>query len=194
MAESDVLVRTDEGNDKPARLSWDTEFNLATNRADWVVADETEDVTNRGGFKSQNPLGTAIYLCLFSNARLPDDMNPTDGSNERQGWHGNSYNVDRALGERALGSLLWNLSRRALNNQTEMLAKHYAAVALQTLIDQGAVNHFEIETEVDKAKGRMNMLVRAIDTGGQSLFIGQVGDVTGLRTWLPSFIGAFPLQ
>ncbi len=172
MADADVLVRTDEGNDPPAVYSWDTEPDPLTLRADWVVADDTETPRNRGGFKSQNQLGTAIYLCLFTDARLPDDMKPPDGSNERRGWHGNSYDVDSASGERELGSLLWTLSRRALDTQTEMLVKHYAQVALQTLVDQGAVNHFEIETEVDKAKGRMNILVKATDAAGQNLFIG----------------------
>lgn len=175
---SDPIIRIEEGADEPTVFGWDSEWTNTdpeTGRggcADWVVADETETERNRGGFKSQDPLHTAIIICLFTDKRRPDSIPSPDGSDDRRGWHGNSYDVDSAAGERELGSLLWTLDRSLIDDQTLRMAVHFSADALQTLVDQGAVDHFEIEAEADRLNGILKLQVNAFDATGDSIFSG----------------------
>lgn len=179
-------ARSAEGKDPPVPASWDSVWvpwdpeTGTGGYADWAMADSNENPRNSGGLKAQNPLATSIMLCLFTDRRRRDgkrrrdDMPANDGSLDDRGYHGDSYDVDTAAGERELGSLLWTLERERLTTQDLKLIEHYAADALQTLVDQGAVDHFEITAERDLLEpNRVNMLVKAFDRFGAPLFSGQ---------------------
>ncbi len=171
-----IIDRTAEGLDDPTVGSWDsiwTPWDPETGNggfADWAVADASEIMRNRGGFKSQDSLGTAILICLFTDRRRPEDVASPDGSTDRRGWHGDSYDVETSEGERELGSLLWTLQRERLTIEDLRLVEHYASDALQTLVDQGVVDHFEIRAEKDSVAGRVSMLINAFSPTGERLY------------------------
>lgn len=125
------------------------------------------DAYNSGGLQNVDPVGTAVLLCLASDARLPDYLVGRFGFTiaDQKEWHGNTVAVDTASGEEPLGSLLWTLRRAPLTNYTAKMAEHFAAQALQTLIHQRVVSQFSIHAEIDKVLGRLSLYVSAYVPG-----------------------------
>jgi phage gp46-like protein len=176
-----VITREAEGEDPEAVFSWDTTWTQwdylssvggSGGYGDWLVADAEEVTTNRGGFQSRDQLTTAIIQCLFTDKRKPDELEVNNESDDPRGWHGDSYDVDIDAGERELGSYLWTLQRDGPVPVDVKRVEHYASEALQTLVDQGAVDHFEITAEVAPIEGRISFLVNAFAKNGASLFAG----------------------
>lgn len=129
-----------------------------------------DDPPNRGGLQALAPLATAVLVCLFTDKRRPDDVDAPSGTNERRGWHGDTFDIDGASGERELGSLLWTLERAILSEETARLAKQYAEDALQTLVDQGAVSRVEIAAAVNRQEQALILHVAAMNEEGESIF------------------------
>lgn len=157
-----------------ARPSWDSRWvgdaTTPAGHCDWATAGDDE-AGNRGGLAATQPIETAILLCLFTDRRLPDEMaDPTDF--DRRGWHGDTFDLDRNAGERPMGSLLWTLDRAALSAGTARLAEHYAAEALQTLIDQRVVRSFDIAAEVDGQNAMLKLEIVAYGPSGEAIYAG----------------------
>lgn len=170
-----VRIRSDEGLDPALPLLWDSVWvpnisGSAGGHADWAVADPEVETGNIGGFQALKPLETAIILCLFTDARRPDGVSGNDESAERRGWHGDTYDVITEDGERPLGSLLWTLERESLSAQTARLAEHYAHMALETLVLQGVVDHFDIESEINEPENRLALGIKAYAPDGEPIF------------------------
>jgi len=130
---------------------------------DWNIS-SADELANSGGFQNVDPIGTAVLLALFTDARLPDYMVGRFGFTraDQQEWHGNTVAVDRAAGEEPLGSLLWTLRRAPLSKYTARMAEHFTAMALQPLIRQKIVRGFEITAEIDKANSRLSIHIRTL--------------------------------
>lgn len=159
-----------------AEASWDSVWvgdnsTVVGGWADWLTAGQDAG-TSTGGFRSTSPVETAILIQLFTDRRLPDEFADTEDDG-RGGWHGDTFDIDRQSGEGPIGSLLWTLDRASLNNETARRAEHYAAEALQTLIDQRVVGRFDIEAETDSLAGTLVLHVQAFapDTK-QLLYVG----------------------
>ncbi|MCI0551952.1 MAG: phage GP46 family protein [Anaerolineae bacterium] len=176
---SDPIVRIDEGLDDVIPYSWDTEWrnDVGDGCGDWVIAENDPDAEgaeierNRGGLKAQNALGTSILICLFTDRRKPPYIDASDGSTDPRGWWGDAVDIDETLHEGPLGSNLWLLARAPNDYQTLIQAEHYAAEALQTLVNQGAVHHFEIEA-YPFGHDQIRLKVKAFDpTGKELIFI-----------------------
>ena len=119
-----------------------------------------------GGLVSANPLRTAALLLLFSDARAEDEDLRFEHRGDRRGWPGDGFDVDRASGEAALGSLLWLYRRRELLDVTGQEVEAEAARALQPLIRQGAVARIDVSAAVDKAGGRVALTVKMYGRAG----------------------------
>jgi phage gp46-like protein len=139
---------------------WDTVI-LPDGSFDWVLSDEIAEPENVGGFQSTDDLGTAIILCLFSDAEIPQHLLDFYGveAAQRGKWHGNTFGMENGEGE--LGSDLHRIERMELNEETLKLAIHYAAAAVQTLVVQKLVTDFSVSGEIIKDEGRINLLVTA---------------------------------
>lgn len=160
--------------DLKASPSWDSiwpaDFDAGlADCADWAVAGE-EETWNRGGLQAIDPVATAIIICLFTDARRPDGIEGEDDASDRRGWHGDSFDIDAAAGERPIGSLLWTLERASLTYETRRLAEHYAAEALQSLIDQGVLSRVEVSAEIETPAGRLVISIKAYGPDGQRLY------------------------
>ncbi|PKH22297.1 hypothetical protein CIG19_13420 [Enterobacterales bacterium CwR94] len=85
-------------------------------------------------------LERAVMISLFSWRRAePDDI-----SDERYGWWGDSWpsrENDR------IGSRLWLLRRSTLTNHTAIKAREYLQQALNWMLEDGVVTHFEVQAE-----------------------------------------------
>ena len=131
-----------------------------------VVDPRTGEVTtmqralNSGGLANVDPVGTAVLLCIASDARLPDYMVGRMGFTvaDQHEWHGNVAGL--APGEEPLGSLLWTLRRAPLNNYTARMAEHFCAEALQVLVRNGVIRNVVVHAEVDKTLGRLSIVIR----------------------------------
>jgi phage gp46-like protein len=187
---ADPIIRHQEGLDPSATPLWDTVWRLdfdpenpgsgaAGAAGDWATVEDEPpepesgippEPNNRGGLRARDQLATAIILCLFTDRRRPDDVEAPDGSAERRGWHGDTFDMER--GEAALGSLLWTLERGVLNYETQRRAEYYAAEALEPLIAQGAVERFDIVSEIDKDRGLLGLRIAAHGPSGEALFAG----------------------
>lgn len=163
------IVRIIDGTEPQPPGPWDTVWSQAIGAPDWAVADPAVEPGNVGGLAASSPLATAIILCLFTDKRRPPDM-PRDGDGNDGGWHGDSFDIDRNAGEREMGSLLWTLARGPINFTTLRMAEHYAAEALQTLIDQRAVSRFDIAAVPEKVTGKIVLHVAAFGPSPRPLF------------------------
>jgi len=80
------------------RLYWDSVWPPGDGYADFTVAGPDEPAPNIGGLQAQYPVETAIVLCLFCDARLPDDIARDLGdealSTDRRGWIGDPFDLD----------------------------------------------------------------------------------------------------
>ncbi len=91
--------------------------------------------------RADTDLETAILISLFTDrVANPDDVIP-DGSSDPRGWWGD---LDE---DYAIGSRLWLLSRAKQTPETLAHAQDYISEALQWLIDDDVVAHFDIATE-----------------------------------------------
>lgn len=59
------------------------------------------------GVGSEVTLERLVFVSLFSDAKLSDDLRPADGSDDRRGWWPDRYDGDDT------GSLLWHLYGKA---------------------------------------------------------------------------------
>lgn len=175
-----VIIRQNEACETDPHLPWDSVWiqdsdNAQGGYADWGLA-EADEVGNQVGLRAKSALHTAILICLFTDLRLPDDREPTSNDPDRRGWHGDTYDIRTERGERDMGSLLWTLERGTLTEfVTAELAKSYCLEALQTLIDQGVVASFAVETEVDVIGGLLKIQVSAFSKDGSEQYSQRFG-------------------
>lgn len=162
---SGVVIRVNEGARQPVYISWDSVWLNDIDRsiagcADWVIArrDPAAEVQDPmvGSFQANNPLETAIIHLLFNNGRRPDYVAGELG--DRGGWAGDTFDIDKTLGEGPLGSLLWTLRRESLATDSlaysvGLRAEDYCRRALQSLLDQKAITSLSVEATFDKPAG-----------------------------------------
>jgi phage gp46-like protein len=161
------------------RPSWDSEWHPTEGYADYGVATIDEPAPNYGGLPSQKPIETAILLCLFLDARMPDDMvNELEGfaAYDRRGWHGDSFDLDEGNGERPIGSLLWTLARAPATYTTLKRAEQYTRQALQTLLDQRVIGRFDIAATYDSNQSGKVMIIsiKAYSPSGDLIYANQL--------------------
>lgn len=137
-------------------------------RGDFAVALQASD--GPGGLVARNPLLTAVIMLLFTDTRV-EDYELGDGQNgDRRGWPGDGFDVNTAAGEQALGSKLWLLRRRDLNDQTAMWAQGEAKRALQPLIVQGACATITAAATPDFVNDRMTLAIGLYGRDGAQVF------------------------
>lgn len=121
-----------------------------------------------GGLAASHHLESAITIALMTDTRVNADE-LRDGDVNR-GWPGDAFDLDEGAGESPLGSRLWLLRRRTVDDaRTPQLAEDYARDALQPLIDIGAVASFEVTAAADPAKNRLDLAVIATNRDGTVL-------------------------
>lgn len=171
---TDFIVRSAQGDD-PLKTTapWATSFNTDTREGEWSVADPELEPNNLGGLAVGDQLTSAVIMCLFTDLRRPKWQTGTDVGGGPRGWAGDYFDIDQAAKERPMGSLLWTLERAPVDDDTAQSVKTEVLDALQTLVDQGRVGLFEVETELDKAKGKLAFSVSAFSETGQNLFENQ---------------------
>jgi phage gp46-like protein len=165
------IVRQVSPADPPPSLLWDTLFFVPTDdpaeegfggRADWMLANEETDLTNVGGFQATDPIGTAIILQLSHHARCPDDVDPPDGSLDRRGWAGDTFDIDLDAGEGPLGWQGWREYTRVTADPSRLKAiELYAQMALRHMLQQGWVNRFDIKASLSDDRSILTVRVRA---------------------------------
>ena len=126
---------------------------------------ETGETANRGGLRSRAQLETAVVICLMTDARVSEDE-LRDGDINR-GWPGDTFDIDTDAGEAQIGSKLWLLLRRTVDEIiAPKLAEDYAREALQPLIDQGAVAAVSVSATGLPAQNRLDLNVTLTDRFG----------------------------
>lgn len=124
------------------------------------------EAMNRGGLAARRALLTAVTICLLTDARA-DPHELRDGDVNR-GWPGDSF--DLADGEAAIGSRLWLLRRRTVDDViVPRLAETYALEALQVLVDQGAAAKATALATADPARNRLDLAVTLTDRNGAAI-------------------------
>jgi len=116
---SDIELKQD-----PITLEFDIEFA----NGDIVTTDDLE---------------TSIIISLFTDKRANDDELPDKGTDKRGYW-GDEFELN--TGDQ-LGSLLWTLERRVIDETFLSKAKKYAKDALQWMIDDGVAESVDVIVE-----------------------------------------------
>lgn len=126
-----------------------------------------------GGLVSRNPYATAVILLLFSDARIdPNDLR-FEMHGDRRGWIGDAFDLDTANGEAPLGSLLWTYRRSTLNDRIASDIQAEARRALQPLVGQGAAVRIDVSATVEKAVGRVLLVVGIYGRDKRQLYAGK---------------------
>lgn len=100
----------------------------------WDVASGAADLTVAGAdLDSDDGLGTAVIISLFTDRRVADDELPA-GESWRRGYWGDSLNDEP--GDET-GSKLWLLGRAKQTPAVLVRAEEYAQEALAWLVDDG---------------------------------------------------------
>lgn len=167
---SALSLRAAEGCDPDYSLLWDSEWDTAKGRADWVMADADEP-HNRGGLRAKHMLDTAVIVSLFTDKRI-DPGHPlywlADG--DPRGWWGDSVDVRDDLREVSLGSHLWLLERAPLRINgvpAAEWARIFALEALQPLLDQGVVVRIDAQARQSELKNRLELEVQLYGRAGE---------------------------
>lgn len=127
---------------------------------------------NRGGFVSENSIATAVIICLQTDIRV-DETELLDGDVNR-GWPGDAFDLQGE--ETALGSKLWLLRRRAIDDvDVPRLAEQYAEQALQTLITQGVCVRVEVSAKGSPVRNRLDLDVALYGRSGTQVFFEKFG-------------------
>lgn len=184
-----IRFRQAEGCEPQQNFIWDTVWlnNVSGNGGygDWILAGPGDPVQQQGGLRARMQLLSAVVIQLFTDRRLPEELAaPGAEGDDPRGWWGDSL---RLTGEpdAEMGSLLWTLERSPLTNATAALAKTYCEQALQVILDQGAVGRFEVETNVNVARGFLSIEVRVFNHLGKPA-LSQVFDVLWQQIGTPA--------
>lgn len=164
-----IRVRDAEACERQPHLIWDTIWvqrsDASGGYGDWVLSGPDDQPEAAGGLRSESALHTATLISLFSDRRLPDGYENPNDDGDRRGWWGDSVKVPgEPDGE--FGSLLWTLERSRLDARVRQLAEDYAAEALATLIDQGAVARTAVSSDMDQAAGVLLLSVKHYSADG----------------------------
>lgn len=163
----DIKVRIAEGDDKQVVLLWDSVWSPVDMMADYAIAPATEP-GNPSGLQSRHALHTSVILCLFTWRRAETyDTLPAENS-DLKGWWGDG--VDLQDYEVPMGSRLWLLFRSVLDDGVARTAKDYVYEALQTLIDQKAVERIDVTTEAQPVKGVLAFTVQLYSQDGTRVY------------------------
>lgn len=93
-----------------------------------------------GGLRSDDGVGTAILISLFTDRRV----DPEEAEGDRRGWVGDALSEVEAD---RIGSRLWLLKREKATEETRLRALEYAGEALGWMEEEGLVTGIEIEAE-----------------------------------------------
>jgi phage gp46-like protein len=112
------------------KIAWDPQRF----RGDWALAG--------GDLAAGSDLEAAVMISLFSDRVASSDFVPPDGTGNRRGWWGDSYEPS------PLGSRLWQLARAIKSDSTTILnqARDYCREALQWLVDDGVIAQVAVVT------------------------------------------------
>lgn len=126
---------------------------------------EPGETGNRGGLRARAALETAVLICLMSDGRAdPEELREGD---RNRGWPGDNFDMASEAGEAPIGSRLWLLLRRTINDDVvPRLAETYAREALQPLINQGAVAAVTVVASGNPAHNRLDLAVTLTDRAG----------------------------
>lgn len=122
----------------------------------------------RTGLRAQNPIATAIVLCLLTDARASQDELRHEHAGDAHGWAGDGFDIDASRGETELGSKLWLYRRHELVDETGRAVEDESRRSLQTLIRQGLATRIDVRATVQKAEGRIALEVIVIGRDGRS--------------------------
>jgi len=111
-------------------------FLKVQDRADVPVDIEIE----AGDLRMDPGLRTPVLVSLFSDARLPADQTPPDGTTNRRGWWGTSETDP-------FGSLLWALRRQKITNETINAFAEAVRAALDWLVREEIVEDVQVAVE-----------------------------------------------
>lgn len=100
----------------------------------WIVAN--------GDLLAGHDLTTSVLVSLFTDAYATDDFTPTDGTQDRRGWWGNSFETT------PIGCNLWQLDRAYYSDRSNILlsARDFVKSCLQWMIDDGVVATISVQT------------------------------------------------
>ena len=124
------------------------------------------------GLRSEQQIATAVLICLMTDIRVEaDELRDGDVN---KGWPGDGF--DLRGDETALGSRLWLLRRRTLDDsEAPRLAEDHAREALQTLIDQGVCVRVEAAATANPASGRLDLDIALYGRAGAEIFNQRFG-------------------
>ena len=149
-------------------------------RGDFLVSATVAD--GPGGLEAKNPLQTAVIALLFSDVRVEGYEIDAGRAGDQRGWPGDGFDIDVAAGEQPLGSKLWLLRRKDLNDQTAMWAQAEAKRALAPLKAQGLAVKIEAKATPDYPNDTMQLAIALYGRDGAQVYASKFDLIWKLAT------------
>ena len=112
-------------------------WDAARGRGDWARGDEVPSGADDG---TGGDLTAAVLVSLFTDRRATDDFVLTDGTTNRRGWWGDTFE------DEPIGSRLWQLERSKRSTAVLLAARDYCTDALRWLLRDGVVSKVDVQT------------------------------------------------
>ena len=149
-------------------------------RGDFALAVTAAD--GPGGLEAKNPLQTAVIALLFTDVRVEGYEIDAGRAGDQRGWPGDGFDVDPTAGEQPLGSKLWLLRRKDLNDQTAMWAQAEAKRALAPLKAQGLAVKIEATATPDYAADTLWLAIALYGRDGAQIYAAKFDLIWKLAT------------
>ena len=153
-------LRSQERQDPLVSYAWDTLWSDTELQFDWVLTTLTTKTPQVLQSQTEMATSIAIQLCTWRHAAPGDKLDDDDP----QGWWADQFSTDPGQGP--LGSRLYLLYRRPLNDATARDAVLYAQEAMRTFISQGVFVRVDISTEMDKIRSILNLNINCYGQDG----------------------------
>jgi phage gp46-like protein len=159
-----ITVQPDLSCPSNAYLAWDTRWNKETQQGDWAVATDGSLAASRG-------IATCVILALMTDKQCPADhpLAPDDG--DLRGWWATPLLIAQGVPE--MGSLLWLLENKSVNETNRRYAETFALDALAPLLSAGlAVKATATATILPQGNG-VTLAVALYGSDGARIYAAQ---------------------
>ncbi len=132
-----------------------------------------------GGLRGGQELATAVMMCLFTDRAADEGDLRMEHRGDRRGWIGDGFDLDRGAREQPLGSRWWLMRREVLSDELARRVEDEGRMALQPLVDQGAVTRVDIAVSFDKPRGWLMCDLALYGKAGGVVFAKKFNDLWG---------------
>jgi phage gp46-like protein len=159
-----ISIQPDLSCPSNAYLAWDTIWNRETQQGDWARAAD-------GSLKASAGIATCAILALMTDKACPADHPLAPGDGDLRGWWATPLLAAQGIPE--MGSLLWLLENKAVNETNRRYAETFALDALAPLIAAGLAVKASATATILPRRNGVTLAVALYGSDGAQIYAAQ---------------------